>query len=99
MQGLEEIKNILFQYGLWYFAVVSVISVIVTVFDKISAKLHGRRIPEATLLLLFAIGGSAAMYLTMLIIRHKTRHIKFMAGIPFIIALQVITICCILKYA
>ena len=29
-----------------------------------------------------------AMLLTMLLIRHKTRHVKFMVGIPVIIILQ-----------
>ena len=28
------------------------------------------------------------MLLTMLLIRHKTRHVKFMVGIPVIIILQ-----------
>ena len=46
------------------------------------------RIPEATLLFWAAIGGSVAMYLTMLLIRHKTKHVKFMLGIPVIIALH-----------
>ncbi len=30
------------------------------------------------------------MFLTMLLIRHKTKHIKFMAGIPLIILLQIV---------
>ena len=45
----------------------------------------GRRL---TLLLLSAAGGSLAMLLTMLVIRHKTRHIKFMLGIPIIMLFQ-----------
>lgn len=94
---MEEIKILLFRYGLWYFAFISIVSVIVTVFDKASAKFHGWRVPEATLLLLSAAGGSAAMYLTMLVIRHKTRHLKFMVGIPLILALQLIAILLILK--
>lgn len=93
------IKNALSEGGLWYFAAISIFAVIITIFDKISAKFHGRRIPEATLLFFSAVGGSAAMYLTMLIIRHKTKHLKFMAGIPFIIALQILIIFCIYKYA
>lgn len=96
---MAEIKNLLIQCGLWYFAAVSILAVFITVFDKISAEFHGRRVPEATLLFFSAVGGSVAMYLTMQIIRHKTKHIKFMAGIPFIIVLQVLVICCIYKYA
>ena len=40
-------------------------------------------------MLISAIGGSVGMYLTMKKIRHKTRHPKFMVGIPVIIALQI----------
>ncbi len=47
------------------------------------------RVPEAQLLLISALGGSVAMYLTMKAIRHKTQHPKFMIGIPAIMVLQI----------
>lgn len=75
-----------------YVLVVSLISVIITVFDKKIAGTGKRRIPEATLLLWSALGGSVAMYLTMHAIRHKTQHKKFMIGIPIIIILQVVAV-------
>ncbi len=75
-----------------YVAVVSLISIIITVYDKSIAGTGKRRIPEATLLLWSALGGSVAMLLTMLAIRHKTQHKKFMIGIPLIIALQIAAI-------
>ena len=72
-----------------YIAVVSLISIIVCVYDKIAAKHNPKhRTREATLLLLSALGGSVAMLATMLIIRHKTKHMKFMIGIPVIILVQ-----------
>ena len=71
-----------------YIAIVSLISVIMTVTDKSAAKKGKRRTPEATLLLFSALGGSVAMYITMKTIRHKTQHKKFMIGIPVIIVLQ-----------
>ena len=49
----------------------------------------GRRIPEATLLLLAAIGGSIGAWLGMMVWRHKTQHLKFKYGVPTIILLQV----------
>jgi len=71
------------------FALISVFSVIFTVYDKYAAKRKpDRRIPEKTLLLLSAVGGSVAMYITMKLIRHKTKHAKFMIGIPIIMVLQ-----------
>ncbi len=75
-----------------YVAIVSLISIIVTIFDKKIAGTGKRRIPEATLLMWSALGGSAAMLLTMFAIRHKTQHKKFMIGIPLIIILQAIAI-------
>lgn len=71
-----------------YITVLSIISVIVTAHDKLSAESGGRRVPERTLLALSALGGSAVMLLMMCLIRHKTRHKKFMIGIPLIITLQ-----------
>ena len=77
----------------WYLITVSVISIIVCIYDKIASKrLPKHRTRETTLLLLSAVGGSVAMLLTMLLIRHKTRHTKFMVGIPVIIVLQAATI-------
>ena len=74
---------------LTYLAVVSVFSVIICVYDKVAARCKWWRIPEKVLLALSALGGSVAMYVTMKIIRHKTRHNKFMVRIPVIILLQI----------
>ena len=76
-------------YFLIYLAAVSLFAVIITVFDKIRAMRGGWRVRESTLLIVSALGGSIAMLLTMLLIRHKTRKPKFMLGIPLIIILQV----------
>ena len=73
-----------------YLAVISLIAVILTVSDKLRAIRHRYRISEFTLMHFSALGGSIAMLLTMLLIHHKTRHIKFMVGIPVIIILQLV---------
>jgi len=75
-----------------YLAGISIISAILAIVDKIKARNGGWRIPENRLLLLAAFGGSAAMYLTMRLIRHKTKHMKFMLGLPIIFLLQMIII-------
>ena len=74
---------------LGYLAVISLIAAIVTVFDKRAAKAHRRRVPEATLMILSALGGAVAMFVTMKMIRHKTKKPKFMIGIPLLIVLHV----------
>ena len=71
--------------------VISLISMIVCVYDKKISK-KGKvelRIPEKVLFLTFPLlGGSVAMYLTMLAIRHKTKHWQ-MKVIPVIAFLQI----------
>ena len=76
-------------WGFIYLIVVSVIAMIVTAVDKAAAIKQKRRIRERTLFIWSILGGSVAMYLTMLGIRHKTKHKRFMIGIPFIIILQI----------
>ncbi len=73
-----------------YLAAVSLAAVIMTVHDKSAAKRHKRRVPEKTLFITAVLGGSAAMLLTMVAIRHKTKHKRFMIGLPIIILLQTV---------
>ena len=76
--------------ALIYLAVISIVSILVCCYDKFAAKhLQRHRTREATLLLLSALGGSVAMFVTLQLIRHKTKHAKFMVGIPVIFVLQV----------
>lgn len=69
-------------FVLIYFCVISLAAVIITVADKIAAINHKQRVPEATLMTVGLFGGSLMMYLTMKTIRHKTKHKKFMIGLP-----------------
>ncbi len=78
------------KYLLIYLIAISIIAIIITIYDKLCAIGRRWRVKENTLMLISALGGSLAMYITMLIIRHKTRHIKFMLGIPLIIIIQLI---------
>lgn len=71
-----------------YFILINLISIFATVSDKRRAVKHKWRVPESTLLILSALGGSVSMLLTMKLIHHKTKHKKFMIGIPVIIFLQ-----------
>ncbi len=88
---LDFVKNNLaFSIFAAYIIVMSVISIIVCIYDKKISKKNRveLRIPEATLMLLSALGGSVAMLICMLLTRHKTKHFKFMVGIPVIILIQ-----------
>ena len=83
-------ENMLLTIIAAYLLIMSLISIIVCIYDKkISKKNNVKlRVPEKTLLLLSALGGGVAMYLCMLTVRHKTKHVKFMLGIPVIMILQ-----------
>jgi uncharacterized membrane protein YsdA (DUF1294 family) len=79
---------------------INVLAVALTISDKKRARRHQWRIPERTLLLVSVLGGSPAMLVTMLRIRHKTKHPRFMVGIPLIILLQLAAVCfCMWKWA
>ena len=74
-----------------YFIVISAITAIITVYDKFSAKhLPRMRIPEKVLLIMGFMGGAPAEFIMMKIIRHKTRHKKFMRGLPVMIVLHLV---------
>ena len=49
-----------------------------------------RRVPEKTLFLLAALGGSVGALLGMRAFRHKTLHKAFRFGVPVILALQIL---------
>ena len=57
--------------------------------DKRRAVRKLWRIPERQLLLAAVLGGSVGLYLGFRVFRHKTRHPKFMIGVPLVLLLQV----------
>ena len=65
------------------------LAVAITIWDKFRARRRGWRVSESTLWLVALLGGSAAMYVAMLFVRHKTRHLRFMLGLPLLIAAQI----------
>ena len=50
--------------------------------DKTNAIRKARRIPEITLLLIAALGGSLGEWLGMASLHHKTKHKKFLILVP-----------------
>ena len=72
-----------------YLILINLITFIVYGVDKSLAIKHKWRISEATLIMLAVIGGSIGAFLGMQVFRHKTKHMKFVIGVPVIIVLQV----------
>ena len=62
----------------------------VMLMDKLRAKKKRWRVPEAVLFTLALLGGSLGIWAGMYLVRHKTRHLKFVLGIPLILILQVV---------
>ena len=87
-----------FQILMVYLILINLFATLVCIFDKLSARHGGRRISEKTLILLSVMGGSVFMYFTMKIIRHKTKHNKFMVGLPLIILVQAALLITFLKF-
>lgn len=75
----ESVYLILF---LIYYVLLAAVSVVFTIKDKSAAVKNKWRVSEKTLMLLGLFGGALPIYVTMKIIRHKTKHIKFMLGLP-----------------
>lgn len=81
------------------FVLISVLGVALTVYDKKIAGTGRRRIPESTLMLIGLFGAALPMYLTMKKIRHKTKHNKFMIGLPAEVLLHVVIAAAIIYFS
>lgn len=72
-----------------YLLIVNAAGFIIMTADKLFAKKRMWRIPERTLIGMAAIGGSIGVWAAMYTVRHKTKHLKFVIGVPVILALQI----------
>lgn len=69
-------------YILIYFIIISLIGILMTVYDKSAAIAGKRRISENSLITVGFLGAAVPMFITMNFICHKTKHPKFMLGLP-----------------
>ena len=81
-----ETKNILlFVYLLGMNAAADILMAV----DKTNAIRKARRIPEAVLLLIAALGGSLGEWLGMAGLHHKTKHKKFLILVPLFLFVHI----------
>lgn len=71
-----------------YLLAINVLAFAVYGVDKWKARQGRWRVPEATLLGLAALGGSAGAWVAMQLFRHKTKKNKFRYGVPIMFVLQ-----------
>lgn len=75
-----------------YLILINVLTFLLYYKDKQKARYDAWRISEKTLLLAAFLGGSVGAYSAMKIFRHKTQHLQFNIGIPFILAIHFLLI-------
>ena len=72
-----------------YLLIINLFGFVLAWADKQLAIHQKRRISEKSLFFVAFLGGAALMYISMCIFRHKTRHKRFMLGLPLITLLQI----------
>lgn len=72
-----------------YLLIINALSFLLMLADKRKAVKKAWRIPEATLLVVAAMGGSLGAVIGMRLFRHKTKHLKFSVGLPLLLSLHI----------
>lgn len=78
------------KYLILYLLLINAIAFFLMLADKRKARKNLWRIPEATLMMSAALGGSIGALAGMYTFRHKTKHLKFTLGIPAILIAQIV---------
>lgn len=86
---METVEYLLISLNILTFVVYGV--------DKWRAAHNRWRIPEATLLGLAIIGDSMEALLGMKVWHHKTKHKKFVLGLPLILIAQLVIVCIVIR--
>lgn len=74
----------------YYLITMNVLGFLFMGLDKWKAKKRAWRIPEATLLLIAALGGAIGSMIGMHLFHHKTRHWYFLYGIPAMLIIHIL---------
>ena len=80
-----------------YLLIINALAFIFMCLDKLLARKHLRRIPEAALLGAAFAGGSLGALVGMLLARHKTRKPKFYLMLPLLLAAQLLALFLLLR--
>ncbi len=80
------------KYFALYLLIVNAVGFLLMLIDKRKAIRHRWRIPEKTLFLTAAIGGSIGSIMGMYTFRHKTKHLQFTLGMPAILIVQLVLV-------
>lgn len=79
----------MFKVAIYYLVAINAIAFILYGLDKLWAKKGRWRVPERSLILIAAAGGSIGAIAAMKVWHHKTKHNKFRLGLPAILLAQI----------
>jgi uncharacterized membrane protein YsdA (DUF1294 family) len=80
------------KYFIGYVVVINLVAFFVMHNDKRRAQKHKSRVPEKRLFLFAGILGSLGIWTGMYLFRHKTKHLKFVIGVPLILIIQILVL-------
>lgn len=84
--------SIWMKVGIAYLVVINLVGFTLMGVDKHKAKKKQWRIPEKTLFLSAMAGGSIGALYGMHLFRHKTKHKRFVFGMPAILIVQMLLV-------
>lgn len=80
-----------------YIIIINLYAIYIMYIDKKNARGKKWRVPEAKLFVIAILLGSPGILIGMQIFRHKTKHLKFVYGIPVILIVQIYLIYKLMK--
>lgn len=80
------------EYIIIYLAGINLLTLIIYGWDKSKACRGVWRISEHTLMGFAVVGGSIGALAGMYLFHHKTKHMKFVIGIPLILLIQIVAV-------
>ena len=83
--------------GIMYLILLNIAGFAAMGIDKRRAVMKRWRVKEKHLFLLALLGGSAGSILGMHHFRHKTKHLRFVYGMPLIFILQILVLISLIK--
>lgn len=85
------------KFAIYYIILVNIYGIIIMYIDKEKSKKSKWRVSELKLFLIASAFGSLGIFLGMHMFRHKTKHKKFIYGIPLFMIIQLLIIFIITK--
>ena len=73
-----------------YVLIINAIGFVIMLIDKQKAKKKKWRIPEHHLLSIAGAGGSLGVLIGMFVWRHKTKHLRFLIGVPLLLIMHIL---------